>query len=106
VAGLHGSILVHLEMKTLKPATDWLSGLPTEYQFSLSMALLMLICYLLTPYSLSLDGNFSTIVTGLGSLAGAALIHGGFSRSKWSDADSKADLMGTPTGGQNGMAEK
>jgi hypothetical protein len=70
------------------------NGLPTEYQLTIIIGVLMLGCFFSTPLHPTYDKNIGTIVTGLGSLAGVALVHGGMARSKWAAPDADKDIKG------------
>lgn len=73
---------------------QWLNNLPTEYQFSLAMGVLMIVCWIISdlPHCNYLHDSIGVIVGALSSLALGALAHGGATR--WKNAGSDKDLIG------------
>jgi hypothetical protein len=71
---------------------QWLNNLPTEYQFSIFMGILMIACWASTPLSSVLTSGIGTLIAALSSLALGALAHGGAVR--WKNNGSDKDLIG------------
>ena len=72
----------------------WLKNLPTSFQFSLAMALVGVGFAVWAGFDKGLHDETGTVLTFLGSLAGATIAHDGFSRSKMAKDDASSDMKG------------